>query len=95
MVGPVAPRALILKSFYRDSVALMRLAAELRAVPGVRETAALMGTPANHELLAAAGLATPESRTATADDLVLSVDAEDDAAAEAAFATAKRLFEGR
>ena len=36
---------------------------ELRALPGVREAAALMGTPANHELLAAAGLATPEIKT--------------------------------
>jgi FdrA protein len=91
----VGPRALILKSFYQDSVALMRLAEQLRSVPGVRETAALMGTPANRELLAAAGLATPESATAGAGDLILAVDAEDDAAADAAFATAKRLFEER
>jgi FdrA protein len=91
----VAAYARVLKSFYQDSMALMRVAAELRALPGVRETAALMGTRANHELLAAAGLATPESTTATSGDLVLAVDADDAAAAEAAFATATRLFDER
>ena len=91
----MSPHALILKSFYQDSVALMRLAAELRAVPGVRETAALMGTPANRALLAEAGLATPESATAGPGDLILVVDAEDEAAAETAFATAKQRFDER
>jgi FdrA protein len=64
-------------------------------VPGVREAAALMGTPANLELLAAAGLATPEGKDATADDLILAVGADDDAIAGAAFALAKRLFDER
>jgi FdrA protein len=88
-------RARVLKSFYQDSMALMHLANQLRALPGVRETAALMGTPANHELLASAGLATPESRGASAGDLILAIAAEDDASAEAAFAAATRLFEER
>ena len=52
-------RVTVRRSFYQDSVVLMGVALELRALPGVREAAALMGTPANHELLAAAGLATP------------------------------------
>jgi len=75
---------------------LMQVAAELRALPGVREAAALMGTPANQELLAAAGLATPETRSATASDLLLAVDADTEAAAEAALAAgARRLDERR
>jgi len=75
---------------------LMQVAAELRALPGVREAAALMGTPANQELLAAAGLATPEARSATASDLLLAVDADTEVAAEAALAAgARRLDERR
>jgi hypothetical protein len=84
----VAARALILRSFYQDSMVLMRVAEQLRAVPGVRETAALMGTAANQELLAAAGLATAGTRSASAADLILAVDTDDDAAADAAFAAA-------
>jgi len=75
---------------------LMQVAAEMRALPGVREAAALMGTPANQELLAAAGLATPEARSATPSDLLLAVVADTEAAAEAALAAgARRLDERR
>jgi FdrA protein len=92
----VPARALIRRSFYQDSMVLMQLAAELRALPGVREAAALMGTPANQEVLATAGLATPETRSATAGDLLLAVDADTEAAAEAALAAgARRLDERR
>src|SRR6185436_19424706 len=61
-------RATVRRSFYQDSVMLMGVAVELRALPGVREAAALMGTPANHELLASAGLATPETARAFFDE---------------------------
>src|SRR5882672_8577500 len=86
-------RATVRRSFYQDSVVLMGVALELRALPGVREAAARMGTPANHELLASAGLATTETRAAAAEDLVLAVDVETDAAGEAAFAAARAFFE--
>jgi FdrA protein len=88
-------RGAVRPSFYQDSVALMRIAAELRERPGVREAALLMGTPANHELLAAAGLATPETAAAGPGDLVLAVAAESAAAAEAALAAADGLFAAR
>ena len=71
----------------------MGVALELRALPGVREAAALMGTPANHELLAAAGLATPETNAAAHEDLVLAVDVETDAAGDAALAAARAFFD--
>ena len=44
----------------------MAVAGRLRGEPGVREAAALMGTPANHAILAAAGLAAPEVQDADA-----------------------------
>jgi len=88
-------RATVWRGFYQDSVVLMHVAAEIRALPGVRLAAALMGTPANHELLSSAGLATPDSKNATAADLVLAVDAATDAEAEAALAAAKGFFDER
>jgi succinyl-CoA synthetase alpha subunit len=74
---------------------LMSVAARLRAQPGVREAAALMGTPANHALLVAAGLATPETTAAAPGDLVLVIDAENATAAEEALAAAAAMLEER
>jgi FdrA protein len=88
-------RAVVRPSFYQDSVALLAVAQELRGLPGVREAAALMGTPANHDLLEAAGLGTPDTKAAGPGDLMLAVLAESDAAAEAALVAADRRFAAR
>ena len=84
--------AVVRRSYYRDSMVLMRVAEALRALPGVHEAAALMGTPANHELLAAAGLATAETKDAAPGDLVIAVRAESQAAAQAGLAEAERVL---
>ena len=88
-------RAEIWRSFYLDSMILMRLASELSELPGVRQSAALMGTPANHELLASAGLAAPELADAGPGDLMLAADAETEADASAALAAAKAFVDRR
>jgi FdrA protein len=85
-------RVVVRRSYYRDSMVLMRVAEAVRALPGVREAAALMGTPANHELLASAGLAADETKDATPGDLVIAVLGETDAAAEAGLAEAERVL---
>jgi FdrA protein len=85
-------RAVVRRSYYRDSMVLMRVAEALRARPGVREAAALMGTPANHELLTAAGLATDETKDAAPGDLVIAVSAETTAAADAAVGEVERIL---
>src|SRR5262247_4051269 len=88
-------RGEVWRSFYQDSMVLMHLAQQLRGLPGVREAAALMGTPANRALLASAGLAIPESKDAAPGDLVLAVAAESETAATTALAAARGLFEER
>ncbi|MGH6689832.1 MAG: acyl-CoA synthetase FdrA [Gammaproteobacteria bacterium] len=88
----MAVRAVVRRSYYRDSLVLMHVAEALRALPGVREAAVLMGTPANHELLATAGLATAETRDAAAGDLVVSVLAESEGAADAGLAEVERVL---
>ena len=82
---------LVRPSFYQDSVALLALARELRARPDVAEAAALMGTPANRELLAQAGLLTAEAAAAGPNDLVVVIDAAP-AAALPARARAEELL---
>ena len=54
----------------------MRLAREIGEKKGVSEVAALMGTPANHEILLHAGLAEENEVDAGPNDLVLAVEAE-------------------
>jgi FdrA protein len=83
------------RSFYQDSVALMGLARELRTGAGVREAAALMGTPANQALMADAGLLTEEARAAGPNDLVIVVRAASAAEADAALARAESLLTAR
>jgi FdrA protein len=70
----------------------MQVAAQIRARPGIRQAAAFMGTPSNRDLLGEAGLSTPDDQRARPEDLILAVDAETDAVAEAALATARQLI---
>jgi succinyl-CoA synthetase alpha subunit len=72
------------RSFYRDSITLMRLTRDLESVAGVRRVAAMMGTPQNRALLAEAGLLAADGEAAAPADLVLAVVADDAAAAAAA-----------
>ena len=76
------------KSFYQDSVTLMRLSRDLESVAGVHRAAAMMGTPQNRALMREAGLLTAEGEAAAPADLVIGVLADD---AEAARAAAERL----
>src|SRR5438309_1124426 len=86
---------LVRKSAYQDSVALLALARDLRTSAGIREVAALMGTPANHDLLRQSGLLTAEAESAGPNDLVIVVDADSESHARAALARADELLEAR
>ena len=70
----------------------MRLAREIRKKPGVSEMAALMGTPANHEILVQAGLAEESEVEAGPNDLVLAVEADSGALALEAIEDAKVIL---
>lgn len=73
---------------YRDSVALMRLSAQLTATEGVDRALVAMATPVNLELLADLGLDPPAD--AGPNDLLVAIVAEDDTALAAARATLER-----
>jgi FdrA protein len=83
------------RSVYHDSVTLMRLGRDMEAVPGVRRVAAMMGTPANRDLLDQAGLLDADGHTAGPADLVIAVVADTAAAAERALATAEGALAAR
>lgn len=77
---------------YYDSVILMQLQSSLADVPGVLDTGVIMGTDANKEILAQIDLLVPEVQGAAADDLVIVLRAEHEAAADAALAQVDGLL---
>src|SRR5437868_4517659 len=85
-------RCLVRRDTYRDSVELMRVAAQLEQRPGIARAALLMGTPANREIMATAGLLQDDAATAGPNDLVVALIADEPTAADAAIAEAERLL---
>lgn len=67
----------IRKSQYYDSVFLMRIAKTLNDEPGVKQSAVLMATDANKELLAEINIHGASIDAATPNDLLVAVIAED------------------
>ncbi len=86
-------RCLVRPDTYRDSVELMRVAALVEKLPGVRRAALMMATPANRELLSGAGLLDAAGSAAGPNDLVVAVAAADPTAAERALVEAARLLD--
>jgi len=80
------------RGVYQDSVRLMRLSAELSDVPGVARATVAMATDANVRMLSEAGMLTTELAEARADDLMIAVDAADDATAQLALSRAEELL---
>jgi FdrA protein len=80
---------------YYDSVILMQLQRSLAVLPGVLDAGVVMGTAANKDILAQSDLLTPEVQAAVADDLVIVVRAEDQAAARAALGQVNELLTRR
>jgi FdrA protein len=85
-------RSRILRDTYRDSVELMRVAAEVERLPGVQRAALLVATPANLEVLKSAGLLDAATAGARPSDLIVAVACNDETAAETALARATALL---
>ena len=77
----VTIRSIIKPNLYKDSVALMRIAETVQAREGVKRATLLMGTAANKDILAEAGLLDAAVSGAGANDVMMFVEA-DDAVAE-------------
>ena len=80
---------------YYDSAVLMQLQRGLLSLPGVLDSGAVMGTPANLELLEQSGLLTNEARQAGANDLLIVVKAESESAAGGALKQVDTLLAKR
>jgi FdrA protein len=85
-------RSRVLRDTYRDSVELMRVAAEVERMPGVRRAALLAATPPNRDVLKSAGLLDETATTARPSDLIVAVAGDDAPTADAALARATTLL---
>lgn len=63
---------------YYDSVFLMLITRELKRVPGVADTAVVMGTPSNVSSLIEMGFDARDFQSVGANDLVVAIDAEEE-----------------
>ncbi|MEO6208334.1 MAG: acyl-CoA synthetase FdrA [Candidatus Limnocylindrales bacterium] len=86
--------ARIFVNSYRDSVELMQIAASIEGRDGIERAGLVMATPANRDVLAAAGLLTDAVGSAGPNDLVVAVAATDDETATAALDEAMARLTG-
>lgn len=83
----------IRRGFYLDSVALMRVSAQVAALAEVQEAALMIGSPANKQIMRDAALLAESGEEAGANDLIIGVRADNEAAAKAALAAASEVLD--
>lgn len=75
-------KTIVKKGSYQDSVVLMLLTNEISTLEGVKKVSIMMATPANKDIFKQSGLETEELMQATANDMVIVVDAENESVPE-------------
>ncbi len=85
-------KTVIKKGNYHDSVVLMLLTNQISSVAGVNKASVMMATPSNKDIYKQSGLATEELESATANDMVLVADVEDEAVLEVVQAEIEEFF---
>jgi succinyl-CoA synthetase alpha subunit len=84
--------AVVKPGFYKDSVALMRVAQSITERPGITRASLVMGTPANKAVLEQAGLFQERLVAAQAGDLLIVVEGAAQPAIDDALQEAERLL---
>ena len=74
------------RNSYQDSISLMLLTNAINALEGVAKSQIMMGTEANKDIFANAGLLTPEAKAAAPNDMVIVADVADENAAASVLA---------
>ena len=87
--------AFVHTNLYKDSVALMRVAQRLLAMPDVVNATLQMGNPANKEILQEAGLLSESIKNAGPSDIMVVVQAKTQKACDAAVAESLNDLAGK
>lgn len=85
-------KTIVKKGSYHDSVVLMLLTNQISALEGVKKASIMMATPANKDIFRQSGLDTQELMEATANDMVVVADVEDDSLLDQIMETAEEFF---
>ena len=80
------------KDRYNDSVLLMSISREVKALPDVTDAIVCMATPANLEHLARVGFTSPQLSETSPNDLLIAVDAASKESLEAARSQAQKML---
>ena len=82
----------IKENTYFDSVSLMAISSKANAIDGVRQAFVAMGTPMNKEVLRSLELLSADLEAAATGDLMIVIESEPAADADAAYAELERLL---
>ncbi|MCD7991550.1 MAG: acyl-CoA synthetase FdrA [Clostridia bacterium] len=72
-------KTIVKKGSYHDSVVLMLLTNQISSIEGVKKVSIMMATPANKDIYRQSGLSTGKLEEASANDMVVVADVEDEA----------------
>lgn len=81
------------RTFYMDSVALMRISRAVSSLAGIETAALMIGSTTNKKLMRDAGLLNADSDSAGANDLIIAVRADNESTAGAAIKEAEKLLD--
>ncbi len=85
-------KTVVQKGSYHDSVVLMLLTNHISAIDGVKKVSIMMATPANKDIFKQSGLDTEELMEATANDMVVVADIDDEAVLDTIMAECDEFF---
>ncbi|GAB4028619.1 MAG: acyl-CoA synthetase FdrA [Elusimicrobiota bacterium] len=88
-------KTLIRKGVYFDSVSLMQIAKKLNSIPGVQDSAVIMATKENKNIISSSGLLSEEIKKASDNDLAIAVKSSDSKTAEKAISMAQGMLVSR
>ena len=88
-------RTIVEKGSYHDSVVLMLLTNAVSAIEGVKKASIMMATPANKDIFKQSGLDTEELMAATANDMVIVADVDDDAMLDVIMEKVEEFFKNQ
>lgn len=85
-------KTIVKKGSYHDSVVLMLLTNQISTIEGVKKVSIMMATPANKDIYKQSGLDTEELQSATANDMVVVADVDDDSILDTIMAEVDEFF---
>lgn len=85
-------KTIVKKGSYHDSVVLMLLTNQISTLEGVKKVSIMMATPANKDIYKQGGLDTEELEKATANDMVVVADVDDEAVLDKIMAETEEFF---